>query len=365
MLKGWLPLLAFLVPVVAALWFAWRAPAAPSPVDPKRRGARGEALPAQRVLIFPIVLSGYMTVQNGSAPVSAASPVALEQARGEMLDKIYPEMREIRALSTLGKSAAPADPEQVLAEKPGAVLAWAEQSDGLKKAGLPTVEIRLGGKDQARSRERLWHLFEDLTAQRRRGEFLLQRSARKTAEIRGLVPAPPAPRPRVALLYRLGNGAIGLGGRSYNLSDRLAMTGAVNVAQGPSVPGAVNLETLLALDPDVLFINSAPGDDLPDEVRRRPGWSALRAVRTGRVYKLPSFAFLNAVTNAPVEDPMLVLWMEELLYPDSMPHRLRQEFRETFAEVYGYAIAEDEIDRVIYYEPNQHSAAYGRFARED
>lgn len=366
LLRGGLPLLAFLLPVVAALWVALRAPTAP-PLAASAgftQPSRAMATPAQRVVIFPVVLSSYLTMQNGSSSILAASPLALEQARGEMLDKAYPEMREIGNIATLGKSAAPADPEQVMKLSPGAVLAWAEQSDGLSKAGLPVVEIRLGGKDQARGREKLWRLLAQVSGQTARGEFLLQRCARKNDEIRRLAEGGNTSRPRVALLYRLGNGALGLGGRSYNLSDRLALSGASNVAQSAPMPGAVNLETLLALDPDVIFFNSAPNDDLPQQVQRRAGWQALRAVRAGRVYKIPTFTFMNAATNAPVEDPLLLLWMEELLYPQRMPRRLRQEFRATFAEVYGYQIRDDEIDQIIYFDQNQHSAYYDRFARE-
>ena len=39
-----------------------------------------------------------------------------------------------------------------------------------------------------------------------------------------------------------------------------------------------------------------------------------------------------------------------------MPRRLRDEYRETYQEVYHYAISDDEIDRAIYLDENHHSA---------
>jgi iron complex transport system substrate-binding protein len=321
-------------------------------------------VPARRVIVFPIILSSYLTIENGAAPILAASPVALNQAIGEFLDKIYPAFHNIERLSTIGNSAAPADPEQVMTFHPGAVFSWEEQASGLEMAGLPVIEVHLNSRDQARSRVAMWQLIGDVANHRARADMLLQRCmARRQALQRNFSTDATSIRPRVALLYRLGNGALGLGGKNYSLSDRLAMTGAINVADGMRIPAAVDLEELLTLNPDIILFNSAPKDDLPEEVYRRPGWQALRAVREHKVYKMPSFAFINSVVNAPVEDSLLILWMDELFYANHTPSRLRTEFRDTYREVYGYQIQDDEIDRIIFFKENFHSAGYEQFSR--
>jgi iron complex transport system substrate-binding protein len=321
------------------------------------------AMPAKKVVIFPIILSSYLTIENGTTQVQAASPVALEQAAEELLNKIYPTFYNIQRLSTIGNSAAPADPEQVMTLHPGVVFSWEEQASGLEMAGLPVMEVHLSSKNQAQSRIALWKLLGDVTNRRDRADMLLQKSMSKQVALQRSITNSAYIRPRVALLYRLGNGALGLGGKNYSLSDRLAMTDAVNVADHMRVPAAIDLEELLTLNPDIILFNSSPQDDLPEEVYRRPGWQALRAVREHKVYKMPSFAFINSAVNAPLEDPLLILWMDELFYANQLPSRLRTEFRNTYKEVYGYSIQDDEIDRIIFLKENLCSAEYQQFAR--
>lgn len=67
--------------------------------------------------------------------------------------------------------------------------------------------------------------------------------------------------------------------------------------------------------------------------------------------------------NEPVEDPLLIEWMAEVFYPDIMPRRLREEYKETYWDVYHYHISDDEIDKAIFLDENCRSAGYERFVR--
>jgi iron complex transport system substrate-binding protein len=67
--------------------------------------------------------------------------------------------------------------------------------------------------------------------------------------------------------------------------------------------------------------------------------------------------------NEPVEDPLLLGWMAEVFYPDIMPRNLRDEYKESYQEVYHYSISDDEIEKAIYLVENRRSAGYERFER--
>ena len=56
--------------------------------------------------------------------------------------------------------------------------------------------------------------------------------------------------------------------------------------------------------------------------------------------------------------------MAEVFYSDIMSHKLREEYRETYQEVYHYAISDDEIDKLLSPEENRHSAGYDLFVRQ-
>lgn len=101
-----------------------------------------------------------------------------------------------------------------------------------------------------------------------------------------------AGRPRPRVFYEMDAG----GGRPFTVS-RLAFGHAVLTAAGgenafasADVPWfQVSTEAVLAADPDLILLADADAADQPQSaaaVAARPGWSALRAVREGRVVPL-------------------------------------------------------------------------------
>lgn len=319
------------------------------------------SLPANRALIFPVILSSYITIDGGTEHIMATTEPARNLAIIGLLGQIYPAVSQI---PTLGTTVAPVDPEHVIALKPDAVFVWAEQAESLERVGLPgLIEVSINPKDQPGSRLAMWKLMGSVTSKQGKADSLLTRYFSKCQELKSIIPNTPADKPRVAILYRVGNGFWGIGGRNYNLNDRLEFAGAQNAAMNYKISGGVDLEQLLVLDPDIILLNSGPGDDLPQNIYTRPEWESLRAVRERRVYKMPVYSYMNAVINAPVEDPLLLLWMAELFYPDKMPRKLRSEFKETYRNIYQYDISDEEIDSAIFLKENLCSAGYERFSR--
>jgi hypothetical protein len=64
-----------------------------------------------------------------------------------------------------------------------------------------------------------------------------------------------------------------------------------------------------------------------------------------------------------VEEPLMLRWFAEILYPGQISGSLRTEYKKTYAEVYHYSVSDDEIDRTLYLKDNLQSAGYERFAR--
>jgi iron complex transport system substrate-binding protein len=140
----------------------------------------------------------------------------------------------------------------------------------------------------------------------------------------------------------------------------LELAGGQNVTRDFKFTGWGDVEQLLLADPGIILFGFYPDDHTTmRQITDRPEFRPLRAVREGRIYRLPADTFMNE----PVEDPLLLMWMAEVFYPDIMPRRLREEYKETYREVYHYAISDDEIDKAIYLEENRLSAGYDRFAR--
>ncbi len=96
--------------------------------------------------------------------------------------------------------------------------------------------------------------------------------------------------PGRTVLWVVGDAPVVAAGRNTFLGDLLGVVGAVNVMEGGTAWPRPSSEELLVHDPD-LILWSAPGSSVTS---RRPPWSALPAVREGRVVVLPPDRWLKA-----------------------------------------------------------------------
>lgn len=122
---------------------------------------------------------------------------------------------------------------------------------------------------------------------------------------------------------------------------------------------SVDAEDLLLTNPNSIFL-ICPNDDseclkrIYTDDRRAP----LKAVQSRRIYRIPQ----TTMTNYTVDEPLMLRWMAELLYPDAMHRDLRAMYRRTYQDIYGYRISDAEIDQAISLKENLQSAGYDRFA---
>lgn len=104
------------------------------------------------------------------------------------------------------------------------------------------------------------------------------------------------------------------GGDVY-LSELMEAAGAENVLGDQSGWLSVSGETIVSLDPDVIFTNVNYIDDPVGEILGRDGWAGLTAVKNEDVYYIDNFA-----SSLPNENIVTaVSQMARALYPDLFP----------------------------------------------
>jgi ABC-type Fe3+-hydroxamate transport system substrate-binding protein len=320
--------------------------------------ARRIEKPSRRALVFPVILSAYATAQGSADNILSASPAAIDQAKVEGLDEVYKGIGSMTSLPTIGYSAAPAGAEASMALHPDVIFVWKEQAEPLLYASLPVEPVQVGGRNPLQSRLHLWHRFGELSTNQARvnalGEFYWKQRRRLDA----LLPK-SGRRTRVALLFRVGSGIFALAGKNYSLSDRLEMAGGENAGAQQRTQMSFNIEALYLLDPDVIFINSNSAEDTPERILQRPEWQPLRAVRAKRVYCMPKFAYINAATNLPLEEPLLIEWMSDMLHLDKLSS-LRKDVHAAYRAIYGRDVSDALIDHIFCMRENAFSAGYQR-----
>ena len=103
------------------------------------------------------------------------------------------------------------------------------------------------------------------------------------------------------------------------------------------------LEDLLLWNPDVIVANTARQIE---EMRGNPNYRGVAAVKNGRCFVIPTVAHVWG--NRTVEQPLVVLWMMNKLYPELMPEAtLREEIREFYATFFLYDMSDAQISEII------------------
>jgi iron complex transport system substrate-binding protein len=316
------------------------------------------AFPAKRVVMLDNSLSGYVTINEGTDHIVAVARFSREWATDGLLNRIYPDLERL----PLTDNSAMPDPEQMLYLRADVIFAWRGPADFFKATGLPgLIELWIDDKEPVRSREKVWRDMGEAAGKSARVTALLDKWAAKRAALKMALPQDAARQVRVALVHAY-NEEWYTTNSNYYIAYKLELAGARNATGDFKFTGKADLEQFLLADPDTILFGFVPEDRTTmRQITDRPEFQSLRAVREGRVYRLPQHTYMNE----PVEDRLLLTWMAEVFYPDIMPHKLRDEYKETYREVYHYAISDDEIDKAIYLEENRSSAGYGRFARSN
>ncbi len=310
--------------------------------------------PVQRAMLFAPVAWHYLTVDETQRHIASVAAYMKAEAEGALIGRLFPAFAGRKeALTRVG--AVPLGVEQILYERPDAVLIWAWFARGLEAVRYPgLVELV---SDEGIEQTALFRLLGTLTSKEERVGALLRRCEYETARLASADLGAYAP---------VGVMVIGETDRSFwngnarAFNAMLRKVGGYNVAEGITSNGLVTLEELLRLDPEVILLSSYFGKTMrPEDLYADPALRNVRAVRERRVYRIPGGA--SRMTGL-VEAPLLMAWTARLLHP-SVPWEvsLRETIRRTYAEVYGYDMTQGEIDAMLQMDANAVSAGYAVF----
>lgn len=184
-------------------------------------------------------------------------------------------------LPSLGEMLTP-NLEVLASVAPDLVIAWA----GSDLSALSRVVERRGGRVEAIAVDRLSEVLPAIekvgawVARRAEAARLADEFAATLARARAL--APPGPRPRV--LWIVWSEPIVVAGPGTFIHDVIEVAGGENAAASVRAPWPrLGMESIVALDADIVVWPKGPGLFGVDELTLRGGWRSLRAVVDGRV----------------------------------------------------------------------------------
>ncbi len=150
------------------------------------------------------------------------------------------------------------------------------------------------------------------------------------------------------LLYCLGDQGLNVIAQgSYHAEVIDLLSNNLAVVDAPSSKGTgneVDMEQILLWNPDVILF--AQGS-IYDIVAENPAWQEVSAIQNGAYYEVP-FGPYNWMGFPPsVQRYLGMMWMAQLLYPDTAQYNLYGEVAEYFKLFYHSELSEDQYNALV------------------
>lgn len=320
------------------------------------------AKPAERIVTIPIPMASVVMALDGSARrIVGMHPAAKQSIQDGFLRRVFPEALAIPADVTRGGMFTP-NLESILALRPDLVVQWTEPADVLRaveEAGLPVVGL-IDSPPTQEIHERNLAIMGDLIGQRQRVTQLIRTQQETQRKVEAaLSRIAESDKPRV-LYFRLLQNNMTPAGRNTYQDFWIRLAGGTNVAALTGMKTTVNLEQVVAWNPQVIFIGTFD-EATPATIMDNPVLAGLDAVRHRRVYKLPHGGY--RWDPGSHESHLTWQWATMLLHPKAASFDLRGAMRETYKFLYHYELMDADIDAILQTPLNAAMTGYAAFSR--
>jgi iron complex transport system substrate-binding protein len=151
-------------------------------------------------------------------------------------------------------------------------------------------------------------------------------------------------RPKV--LHTATPGILAIDGRRSVIDDWINVAGGVNAADVVGVGRPVTMEQVVAWNPDVIIVGTAPNQQNRQAILDDPRWREIKAVRDGKVFANPSGAYLWDRHSA--EAALQVLWAAKLLHPAQFTDLdVNSETKQFYARFFHHVLTDAELASIM------------------
>lgn len=313
----------------------------------------------KKVVTIPMPASSLiMSLDKGTSHLIGMNPEAKKLMQQNILSHIFPQAATIR--DDVTRSGFTPNVETLLTIQPDIVWQWGNMGNDLitplKQAGLPVAALLYGDEQKTREWIRLMGISlgqeQEATRQLAWRAEVEKNIQQKTASLS------QQQKPRVMYLARYSP-QIRVAGKNTNLQHDITLAGGINVGQNMTGSTAVNVEQILAWNPDVILLNNFEKTLTPDSIYQNPLFADISAVKTHRVYKVPEGGYLWDPPNQ--ESPLFWQWLSDLLHPELFQWPLRSLIKTAYQDLYHYTATDSDINRVLHTDLNQKALHYERY----
>ncbi|WP_214369952.1 ABC transporter substrate-binding protein [Pseudonocardia sp. H11422] len=315
--------------------------------------------PARRVVTIPLPAASMVVAVHGGPDVLVGMNAAsLTAMRSSYLGEVHPQLLALPS-DVAGSDFSPSI-ESILRLSPDVVIQWGNRSSGiiepLRNAGLQVAQLTYGTQEDL---EGAALLYGRLLGRQDRAERMVTGMRERLRAVRTQTPDLGTARPTVLYLRTAERSLTVGGGASYN-HFVIDLAGGVNPAADiPAEQAEVDLERILAWDPDIILLGTFDAAT-PAALYANPALDSVRAVRERRVYKIPVGGYRWDPPSQ--ESPLMWRWLAGLVHGTGAPG-LRAEVAAEYEFLYGRAPTDAQLDTILQARLNAGSAGYATFGR--
>ena len=189
-------------------------------------------------------------------------------------------------------------------------------------------------------------LAADILGRQQRGAELAAYADKTFAAVDAALAKVPADKRPRAYLAR-GPEGLETGGRGSINTEIIERVGAVNVVEGIGGRGNIataSMEQLIAWQAEIVITMDRA---FFKDVKSKPGWDQVRAVKDGKVFLAPSLPW-GWIDGPPSLNRLIGLrWLLQTFYPSEAKLDLRADTREFYSLFYGVTPSDAQIDRLL------------------
>jgi iron complex transport system substrate-binding protein len=285
-----------------------------------------------------------MVLMLGGADKIAATTVQAQ--RQPWLRRLYPRIDKVpAAFNAAGdlniETLIGARPDVILMAYDGTLPKWSAAVEayhvpiimmpntslaGLKETARITGQVL--GSSEARMAAEYVRYFDD--------------NIRRVTDITGKLA--PAQRPKV--LHTATAGILTVDGQGTVIDDWINVAGGINAADIAGNGRPVTMEQVVAWNPDIIIVGTAPNQQNRQAILDDPRWRQIAAVKNGRVLVNPSGAYLWDRHSA--EAALQVLWAAKVLHPDLFEFLdIKRETLQFYRKYFHYSLSDSEYESIV------------------
>lgn len=272
--------------------------------------------------------------------------------RDSMLGMMAPELMNAATGFVRGKDL---NIEELLKLKPDIVIFWGlypKQVEQFDAIGIPAIAVHTIKNGNALETLQSWlNLLGQIFGKEEKAPGLIAYSYETIGMIYSrLWEVSQKKKPRALILFYHSAEGISVTGTGYYSQFWLQSTGAVNVAESISGRVGVNMEQIYKWNPDIVYIsnfsNTMPEDILNNTIEGQD-WSKIKAVKDGRVYKIPLGIYKWVPPSTDV--PLMLKWLAQKHHPKLFgDYTMEKELKTYYSRFYNYKLSEKQVERILY-----------------